>query len=120
MVRELERARKAVPIWELASVPFTTRASTLTLAQQVDAVFFEQLGSQRRDAHPGRGRRPSSSDLGLSMRMAVAFCVTVIPAPEVHPELPPLLGTLARPAVLLRTGAISTVSHTAAIVTGVT
>jgi len=28
------------------------------------------------------------------MRMAVAFYVTGISTPEVHPEFPPLLGTL--------------------------
>jgi hypothetical protein len=30
----------------------------------------------------------------LSLRMAVAFYVTGISTPEVHPEFPPLLGTL--------------------------
>ena len=30
----------------------------------------------------------------LSMRMAVAIYVTGISTPEVHPEFPPLLGTL--------------------------
>jgi hypothetical protein len=32
----------------------------------------------------------------LSLRMAVAFYVTGISTPEVHPEFPPLLGTLTR------------------------
>jgi hypothetical protein len=32
----------------------------------------------------------------LSMRMAVALYVTGISTPEVHPEFPPLLGTLTR------------------------
>jgi hypothetical protein len=33
----------------------------------------------------------------LSMRMAVALYVTGISTPEVHPEFPPLLGTLTQP-----------------------
>jgi hypothetical protein len=32
----------------------------------------------------------------LSLRMAVAIYVTGISTPEVHPEFPPLLGTLTR------------------------
>jgi len=32
----------------------------------------------------------------LSLRMAVALYVTGISTPEVHPESPPLLGTLTR------------------------
>jgi hypothetical protein len=35
----------------------------------------------------------------LSLRMAVALYVTGISTPEVHPEFPPLLGTLTIPAV---------------------
>jgi hypothetical protein len=34
----------------------------------------------------------------LSLRMAVAIYVTGISTPEVHPEFPPLLGTLTQSA----------------------
>src|SRR5437867_1724107 len=62
--------------------------------QRVDVVLLEQLADERRDVHPGGGHRPSSSGRQPAMRMAVAFYVTGISTPEVHPKFPPLPGTL--------------------------
>jgi hypothetical protein len=43
----------------------------------------------------------------LSLRMAVAFYVTGISTPEVHPEFPPLLGTLTAASRLRPNSSVS-------------
>src|SRR5439155_14087914 len=65
-----------------------------TFTKRVDVVLLEQLADERRDVHPWGGHRPSSSGRQPAMRMAVAFYVTGISTPELHPKFPPLLGTL--------------------------
>ncbi len=61
--------------------------------KRIDVVVLEQLPTNDVMSMLGMAIVPPHQTV-LSLRMAVAVYVTGISTPEVHPEFPPLLGTL--------------------------
>jgi hypothetical protein len=72
---------------ELTSVAIGDWRALHAFTQQIDVVFLEQLAHGRRDVHPEVAIvRPHLTELTrLSMRTVVAYYVTAISTPEVHP-----------------------------------